>query len=138
MVEILRSEDVASYKGLIDECFGSSNDISQYRKYRNNQNYTIFVVKDGDEIIGSATQYSVDLFTFDFQPCLMIFNVAVKPAYRKQKIGQALLEHIINNAKENGYRSISLNCFGDAHSAHRLYEGMGFTKTDSVKFELHL
>ena len=137
-VEILKSEDIVSYKELIDECFGSSSDIEKYQNYCNNHAYTVFVVKDGIEIIGSATQYPIDLFTFDFQPSIMIFNMAVKPVYRGQKIGQLLLEHIIDNAKAEGYRSITLTCLENAYSAHKLYESVGFKKTSSIKYEMYL
>jgi len=33
IVELLKSEDLKSYKELIDECFGSSNNLEQYEKY---------------------------------------------------------------------------------------------------------
>jgi len=138
MVEILKSEDIASYKALIDECFGSSNDLEQYKKYSENKAYTIFVVKDGGKIVGSATQYIIDLFTFRFQPLLMIFNVAVKPDYRRKGIAQELMAHIIENAKKDGYNSISLTCLDDAYSAHKLYESLGFKKASSIKYDLYL
>jgi len=137
IVEILKPQDLASYKSLIDECFGSSNDLTEYRKYNENGAYTIFVIKDGGDIIGSVTQYPIDLFTFSFQPCLMVFNVAVKPTYRGQKIAQKLLQHIIENAKAGGYNSISLTCLDDAYSAHKLYESLGFKKASSVKYDLY-
>ena len=62
--------------------------MAQYEKYHQNEVYKIFVVKEGSEIVGSATQYAIDLFVFAFQPCLMIFNVAVKAAYRKKNIAK--------------------------------------------------
>ena len=121
----------------MDTCFGNSNDIEQYRNYSENAAYIIFVIKDGDEIAATTTQYAIELFTFGFQPCLMLFNIAVKPEYRKSGMGRLLLEFIIENAKGK-YKSISLTCLADAHAAHNLYESLGFKKTDSVKFELHL
>ncbi len=137
-VEILKPEDLRSYKELIDECFGSSNNLEQYQKYNVNKYYTVFVVKDGNEIAGSVTQYVVDLFTFSFQPCLMLFNIAVKPKYRRKNIGRTILEYIIENAKKEGYASISLTCLDNAYPAHKLYEEVGFVKAGSVKFEMVL
>ena len=138
IVELLKSEDLKSYKELIDECFGSSNNLEQYEKYHQNEVYKIFVIKEGSKIIGSATQYTIDLFTFGFQPCLMIFNVAVKAAYRKKNIAKKLLEHMIENAKLEGYHSISLTCLDSAYPAHRLYESIGFVKASSIKYQLDL
>lgn len=137
-IEVLQPEDLGGYKELIDACFGGSNEMEQYQKYRANESYRIDVVKNGHEIIGSVTQYAVELFTFGFQPCLMLFNVAVKPEYRKQNIGTFMLRHVIETAKEEGYRSISLTCLEDAHPAHRLYESVGFQRTGSVKYHLDL
>jgi len=138
MVEILKSEDLGPYKSLIDECFGSSNDLAQYERYEENQVYTIFVVKDGNEIVGSATTYAIDLFTFDFQPCLMVFNVAVKADYRRKKIARQLVEHVIEDAKAKGYKSISLTCLDSAVPAHKLYESVGFKKANSIKYNMYL
>lgn len=137
-IEILKSVDLKSYKELIDECFGSSNSIEQYEKYSENQAYKIYVVKEENLIVGSVTQYAIELFTFDFQPCLMLFNVAVKPAYRNKKIAQKLLEHVIEKAKSDGYRSISLTCLDSAYPAHKLYESVGFVKANSVKYQIDL
>ena len=138
MVEILKPADIASYKALVDECFGGSNDLSQYKKYCENAAYIVYIVKDGDEIVGSLTQHSIDLFTFSFQPCLMIFNVAVKASYRGKGIARELFEYVIEKAKAEGYRSISLTCLDNAYAAHKLYEGLGFKRASSVKYDLYL
>ena len=137
-IEKLEREDLTSYKELIDECFGQSNDISLYEQYEQNHEYTVWVVKDENEIVGSVTQYAIRLFTFGFQPCLMLFNVAVRKAYRKNGIAKLLFEHIIATAQADGYKSISLTCLETAYSAHKLYESMGFKRMGSIKFELDL
>ena len=138
MIEILKFEDLGSYKELIDECFGSSNDLEKYKQYHENHSYKIFVIKDGGKIVGSATQYVIDLFTFEFQPCLMIFNVAVSAAYREKGFAKNLLEYMIENAKTEGLNSISLTCLDSAYPAHSLYESVGFKKTDSIKYHMDL
>lgn len=137
-IEVLKREDVRLYKKLIDECFGKSNDLDKYQQYCENQDYTIFIIKDEGEIVGSLTQYPINLFTFDFQPCLMIFNVAVKISHRRQSIAKELLEYVIKNAKVEGYKSVSLTCLDNAYPAHRLYESVGFIKADSLKYSLNL
>ncbi|MDR2889967.1 MAG: GNAT family N-acetyltransferase [Lachnospiraceae bacterium] len=138
MIELLKFADLASYKRLIDDCFGISNGLDYYERYCQNRGYTIFVVKDGKEIIGSVTQYAIELFTFNFQPCLMLFNVAVMSRYRRHNVARRLIEHVIEEARKQGYRSISLTCHNSAYEAHQLYEGMGFTRADSVKYEMKL
>ncbi|MFV0402048.1 MAG: GNAT family N-acetyltransferase [Oscillospiraceae bacterium] len=139
-IEVLRQEDLPAYKELIDSCFGESNDLEAYKKYAQNGAYQILVAKSGSEgtIVGSVTRYSVELFTFGFQPCLMLFNVAVSPSCRKQGIGRQMMEQVIGDAKEEGYRSISLTCLDNAVPAHKLYESVGFVRMGSVKYQLDL
>ena len=134
----MKTEDLEAYKSLMDECFGSSSPLEKYGKYRENAGYKIFVVKDGQKIIASATQYVIDLFTFDFQPSIMLFNVAVCREHRKQGVAKMLLGHILESAKTEGYRSATLTCLDSAQSAHRLYESIGFQKDDSFKYSMSL
>lgn len=140
IIEKLKKKDLVSYKHLIDECFDGSNSIEYYKeKYdENNQNYEILVAKDEDKIVGSVTIVKLQLFTFSFQPALEIFNVAVLKKYRGRKIAKELLNNIISYAKDNGYKSLVLTCLDTAHDAHYLYESVGFKKTSSIKYNLHL
>jgi predicted N-acetyltransferase YhbS len=137
-IEILQSCDLPSYKALIDECFGGEGDIEKYKSYSENAVYKIYVVKDKGAVVGSATVYPIELFTFDFQPCLMLFNVAVKASHREQKIAKELLLYIMEEAKKEGYRSISLTCLDTAYPAHKLYESVGFKRTSSLKYNVNL
>ena len=139
-IEYLNSNDIEQYKSLIDECFGNSNSMEQYKmKYtESNNNYHILVAKHEGKIIGSITFYKIDLFTFSFQPALEIFNVAVLKEYRGKKIAKQLFEFIINYAKENNYKSISLTCLDTAYDAQHLYESLGFKKTSSIKYGLNI
>lgn len=137
-IEELKEEHLDSYKELIDECFGGSNDISEYKNHQKNEHYIILVARKDDEIIGSIAIYKIDLYTFSFQPCLVLFNVAVKEKYRNNKIAKNLMDHVIDYAKQNGYKSISLTCLSDAYDAHGFYESVGFKKTSSLKYNLNL
>jgi predicted N-acetyltransferase YhbS len=137
-IEVLDENDICSYKELIDEAFGGSNSLDQYRQYKQNENYTIWVIKDGSRIIGSVTQYAINLFTFGFQPSLMLFNVAVGKDDRQHGIAMQLLTFVIEKAKLDGFRSISLTCLDDAYPAHKLYERAGFQRTSSLKYSIDI
>lgn len=139
IIENLRKSDLKSYKDLMDTCFGGSNVIDDYKNnYNKHSNYEIIVAKDTNKVIGSITFYKINLFTFSFQPALEIFNVAVLPEYRGQKIAKKMFEYIIEYAKNNGYKSIYLTCLDTAYDAHHLYEALGFKRTSSVKYNLNL
>lgn len=138
MIEKLKYEDLNLYKDLIDNCFGSSNDISIYQKYNENSSYTILVYKINNIIAGSITFYKIDLFTYSFQPAIEIFNVAVLDSYRGQNIATKIFNEVIQYAKDNNYGQIFLTCLADAYGAHKLYESLGFKKMNSVKYALNL
>ena len=50
----------------------------------------------------------------------------VKPEYRGKQIGKSLVEIIINDAKEIGYKSMFLDTIPALKTAIDLYENMGF------------
>jgi ribosomal protein S18 acetylase RimI-like enzyme len=136
-IEKLKTSDLPKYKYLIDECFDVSHSQNIYDECYDNKSekYEILVGKtDDNKIIASLTLYKIDLFTFDFQPSLEIFNVCVSKKYRGQKIAKKLFTSVFKFAKENGYKSIYLTCLDSAIDAHRLYESLGMKKTNSVKY----
>lgn len=138
-IEKLNKNDLPSYKTLIDECFDGSNDLALYEKnYKENSSYEIIVAKIDDKIIGTITFYKVDLFTFSFQPALEIFNVAVLKDYRRKQVAKKMFDYVIKYAKENGYKSVFLTCLNTAYGAQKLYENIGFIKTDSLKYNLKI
>jgi ribosomal-protein-alanine N-acetyltransferase len=59
-----------------------------------------------------------------------ILTFCVTPALRRQKIGEALLRLVVENAKADGGR-IFLEVAADNAAARRLYEKLGFTVTGS-------
>ena len=81
--------------------------------------------------------YKLELFTFDFQPALEIFNVAVLKEYRGKKVAKSIFDYIINYAKNNGYKSIHLTCLDTAYNAHKLYESVGMKRASSVKYAMY-
>ena len=55
----------------------------------------------------------------------------VRPEYRGNQIGKALVEIIINDAKKIGYQSMLLDTIPALKTAIDLYENMGFYKIPS-------
>ena len=133
-IEKLQSCDLSAYKALMDECFGNCS----VDGYKENDAYDIVAAKEGDALLGSMTLYKIELFTFGFQPCLELFNVAVTASARGRGIGRALMDYAKEYAKEQGFKSVSLTCLEEAAPAHRLYEAAGFKKAPSRKYALTL
>jgi [ribosomal protein S18]-alanine N-acetyltransferase len=55
-----------------------------------------------------------------------INNLAMRPAYRAQGIGTALLHHVLAEAKDLGARRATLEVRASNEGARRLYERLGF------------
>jgi len=139
-IDYLKHAELGQYKALIDEAFNNSNPLSTYEKSydENSPSYKIIVAKDGDKLIGSLTIYRLDLFTFDSQPTLEVYNVAVLKEYRGGDAATLLFDFLKKFALDNNYASISLTCLADAHRAHNFYEKMGFNKIDRMRFTMEV
>jgi GNAT superfamily N-acetyltransferase len=139
-LEYLKASDIAQYKILIDETFNNNNPLDIYEKSydENSSSYKIVVAKDGDRVIGSVTIYMVDLFTFDFQPIIEVYNVAVLKAYRGSNTASLLFDFLKEFAEKNGYKTISLTCLADAHRAHNFYEKMGYDRLDRFRYSMEV
>jgi ribosomal-protein-alanine N-acetyltransferase len=55
-----------------------------------------------------------------------INNVALRPAYRNQGLGTALMHHVMRAARELGARRATLEVRASNAGARRLYERLGF------------
>jgi ribosomal protein S18 acetylase RimI-like enzyme len=53
-------------------------------------------------------------------------GIAILPDFRQQGIGAILMKEIIQQARFDGYKSLSLSVNPDNHLAVRLYEKLGF------------
>ncbi|MCL2559461.1 MAG: GNAT family N-acetyltransferase [Turicibacter sp.] len=139
-LEYLKPEDLPQYKALIDEAFGNSRSLDEYNKRYdpNHSAYKILVAKDEAQLIGTITIYMIDLFTFDFQPTLEIYNVVVAKEYRGTNTASLMFDFMKDFAHEHGYQSASVTCLTEATRAHRFYEKMGFEKLDRERFLLRI
>lgn len=57
-----------------------------------------------------------------------IRTLAVAPTASGEGIGEALTRHAVERAREHGFRSLVLSSSTTMHTAHRLYERLGFTR----------
>jgi GNAT superfamily N-acetyltransferase len=54
-------------------------------------------------------------------------RIYVRPEQRGKRVGEAILQRILNDAKAYGYKSIWLDSAPFMQSAQRIYESFGFT-----------
>ena len=59
---------------------------------------------------------------------LYVSRLIVKDEYRRQGIGKKLMDFIVRNAQQEGYRELSIGVDLDNYPALRLYAQMGFDR----------
>ncbi len=102
----------------------------------------IFFVKDNDEIIGTVALMKMEDNIFE------LTKMAVTPAAQGKKIGQQLMEHTINFAKNKGWNKLIIYSNRKLENAIYIYKKYGFVEIPiennnpysrgDIKMELHL
>jgi ribosomal protein S18 acetylase RimI-like enzyme len=88
----------------------------------------LLVVKRGNETCGC-----VALRKLEDQICEMK-RLYVKPGFRKHGLGKELVERIINEAKQRGYKFMRLDTLATMQSAIKLYKAYGFYEIPAYTF----
>jgi ribosomal protein S18 acetylase RimI-like enzyme len=60
-----------------------------------------------------------------------IKRMYIRPAYRGKGIGKALLQQLLQKAKELGYHSVYLDVAVSSNAARHLYRSVGFVECDA-------
>jgi ribosomal protein S18 acetylase RimI-like enzyme len=120
LMNIYRNDPMGGVGSMSDElALKLINDL------KNHPTFMGFLVKSGEEYIAMAncfTGYS----TFKAKPLLNIHDFVVSPAWRGQKVGEFLLNHIASFLREKGYCRINLEVRHDNPGAMNLYKRVGF------------
>lgn len=130
----LRLEMLKEVNSLPAEHIFTDGFIEDTKKFFSDGDQTTIIVFD-EEIIACATICFYDLLpTWDhpFGKRAHIMNVYTRPDKRKQGIARTMLELIIDEAKEKGVTSITVDA---AEGAEKLYSSFGF-KSSGEHMEL--
>ncbi|TXE17299.1 GNAT family N-acetyltransferase [Psychroserpens burtonensis] len=117
--------------------------LSKPETYIINKGGHIFFAKSDDTVLGTvALMPTNDPFVFE------LTKMAVSPHQRGQKIGQQLLQHCIDFAKENNFKALMLYSATKLENAIYIYRKFGFIelqletacpyKRSDIKMELKL
>jgi [ribosomal protein S18]-alanine N-acetyltransferase len=90
-----------------------------YNEIYNNKFAVYLVLEEDQKIVGYCGAWIV----IDEAH---VTNIAVLPAYRGKKLGEALLRKMISVAEEMGARSMTLEVRVTNHAAQSLYRKLGF------------
>ncbi len=109
------------------------------------ENGSLVIATLEDEIVGSAIinnmypeQYNQVKWQGEFNDSeiLIIHTFAVSPFHSKKGIGVELIKWIENYGKENGIKSLRLDCYVGNPPALKLYEKCNFTYLDTISIGL--
>lgn len=120
MIELMKLEDLDQVLEIENSCFNDPWPKKYFLdELNNNELCHLYVEKQNDEVISFGSVW------FMFENCDIV-NIAVKPEYQKQGHGQEMLNHLIEEAKNNGCEFVHLEVRYNNEPAIKLYTKNGF------------
>jgi ribosomal protein S18 acetylase RimI-like enzyme len=101
---------------------------------RHEQAELLVAVDDTDTILGTVTiaEPGSPMREIGTEDQLEFRMLAVSPKARGAGVGEALTRHVLDTAVERGYTGVALGSSVKMHTAHRLYERLGFHRTPDL------
>lgn len=96
-------------------------------------NSHLYVVQDGDRIIGCAT---LCIFQSPTGTKGSIEDVVILSAYRGQHLGKQLIEHVIQEAQRFAPIELHLTSNPNRIAANQLYQSLGFQRKETNCYQL--
>jgi aminoglycoside 3-N-acetyltransferase I len=87
-------------------------------------NYHVFVALDGAKVIGGVTAYELPMYYGPVNE-MFLYEIAVRPGYRRQGIATALIESLKALCGENGVKIIFVGTEKSNLAAKELYLNTG-------------
>lgn len=124
---------------LIDEAYehdyGPSDHRDEMRFARvRAEGFDVWVARDSaGELLGSVTTRrwgGPSLHEDVAEDELDLRLLGVSPAARRRGVAAALMRRVIEHASESGFRAVFLKTAPNMGGAHRLYEALGFVRTE--------
>ncbi|QED37510.1 GNAT family N-acetyltransferase [Antarcticibacterium arcticum] len=94
--------------------------LAKPQKYILDPGGNIFFIKDGDKIIGTVALMKIEENVFE------LTKMAVTPQYQGQQLGQKLLEHTIQFARDQGWKKLIIYSNRKLENAIFIYKKYGF------------
>ena len=97
----------------------------------------IYVARDAGKVIAMAALHFTTS-TAEGGKAAWFEDCIVRPEYRRQGIGKALLEHVVAQARAEGALRVMLLTDGDNERAQALYRKAGFADSSMLAMRLKL
>lgn len=122
----MKAEHVPQVAELEKLCFADPwSQMSIESELRNLWSYWLVAVQD-DQVVGYiGSQSSIDETD--------VMNIAVHPQWRRQGIGESLINRLVDDLKNRGSHALMLEVRASNEPAVGLYEKLGFTQVGCRK-----
>jgi GNAT superfamily N-acetyltransferase len=99
-----------------------------YAEFSRYPNYRLFVVCDGDTVVGSYALLIMHNLAHLGTPSAIAEDVVVTASRRGQGIGRFMMDHAKAKAREAGCYKLALSSNRKRTAAHAFYESLGFAQ----------
>lgn len=96
--------------------------LGKPQKYILDPGGNIFFIKDGDRIIGTVALMKMEDGVFE------LTKMAVTPQYQGQQLGQKLMEHTIQYARDQSWKKLIIYSNRKLENAIYIYKKYGFVE----------
>jgi ribosomal-protein-alanine N-acetyltransferase len=118
-IDLMNRQNIYSVKEIEDECFANPWSLDSFERELSKVGAYFYVAMENGEALGYI----------GFNICVdegYIANVAVKAPYRRRGVAKALIERVIEKAREENLAFVSLEVREGNLSAIDLYSKFGF------------
>lgn len=95
----------------------------------------VFIAIENDQYTGFIQLYP-SFSSVGMKKIWILNDLFVSADYRKKGIGQLLIDHVLAYCKETGRKKVVLSTAHDNINAQKLYEKLGFTRSDFYNYEI--
>jgi ribosomal protein S18 acetylase RimI-like enzyme len=130
VVRRLILEGLGEHFGFIDETLNP--DIDDITANYIVAGHVFVVVQDGNDIVGMGA------LVFRGEGIGQMVRVSVRSDYRRKGIGKAIVEHLIEVARQRGVRRLIVETNSDWYDAIGLYKRLGFVEYRRSDIGVHM
>ncbi|GEK48904.1 N-acetyltransferase [Bisbaumannia pacifica] len=136
IVRIADDHDIDNIAGLFDlyrQFYGQESDcVLAYEFIKNRierEEFVVFLAMEKGVSIGFCQLYP-SFCSVDAMPIYILYDLYVKPEYRKHGVARKLMLAAEEHAIKSGKKRLELSTAKNNHSAQKLYESLGWVKDE--------
>ena len=126
----LAHKDIETLISLYEIFWGEKSDRKKMERklkdLENNDSYIFLCAEKENKVIGTIQGVICEELYGDCQPFLLMENLVVDKAYRKQGVGKTLLDSLENIAKNRGCTQILFITESNREDTIKFYESVGY------------